>query len=34
MTRKILSWILIVLSGLFLLASVVGIGAIWIYNTE
>lgn len=33
MARKILSWILMVLSGLFLLASVVGIAAIWIYNT-
>ena len=33
MARKILSWILIVLSGLFLLASAVGIALIWIYNT-
>ena len=33
MARKILSWILIVLSGLFLLASVTGIAAIWIYKT-
>jgi hypothetical protein len=33
MARKILSWLLIVLSGLFLIASVAGIAAIWIYNT-
>jgi chromosome segregation ATPase len=33
MARKILSWILIVFSGIFLLASVTGIVAIWIYNT-
>jgi hypothetical protein len=33
MARKVLSWILIVLSGLFLLASAVGIALIWIYNT-
>lgn len=33
MARKILSWILIVLSGILLLASVVGIPVIWIYNT-
>lgn len=33
MARKILSWILIVFSGIFLLASVAGIAAIWIYNT-
>lgn len=33
MARKILSWILIVLSGLFLLASVAGIVVIWFYNT-
>ncbi|HET9912611.1 MAG TPA: hypothetical protein VFQ13_12020 [Anaerolineales bacterium] len=32
MARKILSGILIALSGLFLVVSVVGIGAIWIYN--
>jgi chromosome segregation ATPase len=32
MARKILSWILIVLSSLFLLLSVVGIAAAWIYN--
>ncbi len=32
MARKILSGILIVLSALFLVASVAGIGAIWIYN--
>ena len=33
MARKALSWILIVFSGIFLLASVAGIAAIWIYNT-
>lgn len=33
MARKILSWILIVLSGLFFIASVAGIAAVWIYNT-
>jgi hypothetical protein len=33
MARKILSWILIVLSGLFFIVSVGGIAAIWIYNT-
>lgn len=33
MARKVLSWILIVFSGIFLLASVAGIAAIWIYNT-
>jgi len=32
MARKIFSWILIVLSALFLLLSVVGIGVAWIYN--
>jgi chromosome segregation ATPase len=32
MARKILAWTLIVLSSIFLLASVVGIGAAWIYN--
>ena len=32
MARKILAWILIVLSTIFLLFSVVGIGAAWIYN--
>lgn len=32
MGRKILAWTLIVLSSIFLLASVVGIGAAWIYN--
>lgn len=32
MARKILAWALIVLSSIFLLASVVGIGAAWIYN--
>ncbi len=33
MARKIVAWILIVLSGLFLLTSVAGMAAIWIYNT-
>ena len=33
MARKILSWILIVLSGILLPASLVGIALIWIYNT-
>ncbi|MEP7134519.1 MAG: hypothetical protein ABI904_06260 [Chloroflexota bacterium] len=32
MARKILAWILIVLSSIFLLLSVVGIAAAWIYN--
>ena len=32
MTRKILAWVLIVLSAIFLLFSVVGITAAWIYN--
>jgi hypothetical protein len=32
MARKILAWTLIVLSSIFLLASVVGIGAAWVYN--
>ena len=32
MTRKISAWILIVLSLMFLLLSLVGIGAAWIYN--
>ena len=32
MARKILAWTLIVLSSIFLLASVAGIGAAWIYN--
>ena len=32
MARKILAWTLIVLSSIFLLLSVVGIGAAWIYN--
>lgn len=32
MGRKVLAWTLIVLSSIFLLASVVGIGAAWIYN--
>ena len=32
MGRKILAWTLIVLSSIFLLASVAGIGAAWIYN--
>ncbi len=32
MARKILAWVLIVLSSIFLLLSVVGIGAAWIYN--
>jgi hypothetical protein len=31
MTRKILSWTLIVLSAICLLASVIGIGAVWFY---
>ncbi|HSG44038.1 MAG TPA: hypothetical protein VLA72_12855 [Anaerolineales bacterium] len=32
MTRNILAWILIILSAIFLIASVVGIGAVWFYN--
>jgi F0F1-type ATP synthase membrane subunit b/b' len=32
MARKILAWTLIVLSSIFILLSVVGIGAAWIYN--
>ena len=32
MARKILAWTLIVLSSIFLLLSIVGIGAAWIYN--
>jgi chromosome segregation ATPase len=32
MTRKILAWILIVLSSIFILLSVVGIGIAWVYN--
>ena len=32
MARKILAWTLIVLSAIFLLLSVAGIGAAWIYN--
>ena len=32
MTRKILTWTLIILSSVFLLLSVVGIGAAWFYN--
>ena len=32
MARKIFAWILIVLGGLFLLVSVAGIAATWIYN--
>ena len=32
MARKILSGILIALSAIFLVASIVGIGAIWFYN--
>ena len=32
MARKILAWTLLVLSSLFLLLSIVGIGAAWIYN--
>lgn len=32
MARKIFSWILIVLSSIFLLASVLGIVAAWVYN--
>jgi len=32
MARKILAWTLIVLSSIFLLSSVVGIVAVWVYN--
>jgi chromosome segregation ATPase len=32
MARKILAWILIILGGLFLVLSVAGIFAVWIYN--
>jgi predicted nucleic acid-binding Zn-ribbon protein len=32
MARKIISWILIVLSAVFLLLSVAGMGAAWVYN--
>ena len=32
MARKILAWILIILGGLFLITSVAGIIAVWIYN--
>lgn len=32
MARKIFSWTLIILSSIFLLLSVVGIGAAWILN--
>lgn len=32
MARKILAWTLIILSSIFIVASVVGIGAAWIYN--
>lgn len=33
MARKIFSWVLLILGGLFLLLSIAGIVAIWIYNT-
>ena len=33
MARKIISWALIILGGIFLLSSVAGIIAIWVYNT-
>ncbi len=33
MARKIISWLLIILGGLFLVLSVTGIIAIWVYNT-
>ena len=33
MTRKILSWTLIILAGILLASSVAGIAAVWIYNT-
>jgi len=32
MARKILAWTLLVLSSIFLLLSIVGIGAAWVYN--
>ena len=32
MTRKVISWILIVLGGLFLVLSIAGIIAVWFYN--
>lgn len=32
MARKILSWALIILGSLFLITSIVGIAAVWIYN--
>lgn len=32
MARKILAWVLIVLSGIFLFASIAGIAAVWVYN--
>src|SRR5512139_2098394 len=32
MARKILAWILIILGSLFLITSVAGIAAVWIYN--
>lgn len=32
MARKILAWMLIVLSGIFLFASIAGIVAVWVYN--
>jgi chromosome segregation ATPase len=32
MARKILAWTLLVLSSIFLLLSIVGIGAVWVYN--
>lgn len=33
MVRKIISWILVILGGLFLLLSIAGIIAVWAYNT-
>jgi len=33
MARKIVSWVLLILGGIFLLLSVAGIIAIWVYNT-
>ena len=32
MARKILAWTLLVLSSIFLLLSIVGMGAVWVYN--
>lgn len=32
MARQIFAWILIILSAIFLLLSVIGIGAVWVYN--